>query len=885
MYISLALASVLTWCVVPSSAQFPPNGDVGAFAKMEAAAEQLEKNTTRQAEKEEGLMDRALHFAKNAEKRATIQAFIERGSTVMPDGEAVIEQNKDAGVQKIDPRTPKGFGNPFFRKIHVEENLDQRALISESEEKAAKKAKKFLNPSADTVGWMRIWHSGQMTDSSTVWGPEFVSLLYTSPNKIIRRTCMSCDEEFQEIFYRRYTPFPNRKFLNIIVQGPFSGETSLPNVCGVDFDLYSTYADAIAKTNKWQHCHTSDTKGLPGYSGPVGHSNGQETCGSGCQPDYAYYVEEGNWIPIVGAIEFHINGDRDGQIIERANTNNFNSILANSGNSIIRRICVDCVAPYDDVYYRRYTSPPDDLYAILYHSFDHNMVGNKMGTDFNLFSTFEDAVRDINPWEYCVTYDPLNKAGFPNRCGPDYESTRMDQWHLYNERGNNVAGTAVQRTLIVIQNDGTDQVKFKQEWMTESEEMMAFLYPDEYGPVDDVGVRQCQEPGSYGTDDPALDVADTYNGWYDVTRCGKCNDYCRWVPLETKKARSNCPDVSGRSLPDPFAGGLPTDIVDEYAGWYDVSNCGSCNYYCRWVTSYPGLPGGGNPVFRTSYGAFVWWDCAPAGTQYNTMTWMPEALGYYYWGFSFNHNKCDQQGPIRATEVTEGIDPHISTVGESVHFSCIMSGSVGGTEPGHFDEFDHQKCSSEGADTPVTQRAEKFLGCFGDKSNRALPYRVGDGISYELCESTCRAKGYHYFGLQWQRECWCGALSASDDTYRRYGQMDAAACNYCMGNYFGDWRNCVWQVQDQFDPKAEWKKHECSHIPIQDTRKQCYISCRDKNDDVTNMLVCAKLKRAGMEWLAKEITQWLDSPVCANKDCSTNVHPLGKDIGNGKGTF
>eukprot|EP00957_Ditylum_brightwellii_P107821 8224954-Ditylum_brightwellii.AAC.1 len=143
-----------------------------------------------------------------------------------------------------------------------------------------------------------------MVDSSTVWWYEMLSLLTLSPNQIIRRTCMSCDEEFQEIFYRRNTPNPHRYIKTLIVNGAFSGLSDipsyggvvpLPNVCGVDFDLYSTYADAVAKTNKWQHCHTSSTKGFPGHSGPVGHSDGQETCASGCQPDYAYYVEEGNW--------------------------------------------------------------------------------------------------------------------------------------------------------------------------------------------------------------------------------------------------------------------------------------------------------------------------------------------------------------------------------------------------------------------------------------------------------------------------------------------------------------------------------------------------------------------------------------------------------------
>eukprot|EP00957_Ditylum_brightwellii_P102916 7843351-Ditylum_brightwellii.AAC.1 len=107
IFTSVALASVLMWYVEPSAAQFPPNGDTGAFVKMESAIEQLEANTTRLAEREEGLMDRALHFAKSKEKKATIDAFIERGSKLLPGGKGVIEQNKNKGVQIIDPRTPK----------------------------------------------------------------------------------------------------------------------------------------------------------------------------------------------------------------------------------------------------------------------------------------------------------------------------------------------------------------------------------------------------------------------------------------------------------------------------------------------------------------------------------------------------------------------------------------------------------------------------------------------------------------------------------------------------------------------------------------------------------------------------------------------------------
>lgn len=44
---------------------------------------------------------------------------------------------------------------------------------------------------------------------------------------------------------------------------------------GVDFDLYSTYADALADTNPWTHCGGFDDPGVgfPGNCGPQGAVN------------------------------------------------------------------------------------------------------------------------------------------------------------------------------------------------------------------------------------------------------------------------------------------------------------------------------------------------------------------------------------------------------------------------------------------------------------------------------------------------------------------------------------------------------------------------------------------------------------------------------------
>ena len=74
-------------------------------------AEVLEKATKiREAKRDEGLVNRAVHFMKAAEKAAEIAEFIERGSTSFPgaDGEAgdPIPGNENVGEQIIDPRTP-----------------------------------------------------------------------------------------------------------------------------------------------------------------------------------------------------------------------------------------------------------------------------------------------------------------------------------------------------------------------------------------------------------------------------------------------------------------------------------------------------------------------------------------------------------------------------------------------------------------------------------------------------------------------------------------------------------------------------------------------------------------------------------------------------------
>ena len=47
---------------------------------------------------------------------------------------------------------------------------------------------------------------------------------------------------------------------------------------------------------------------------------------------------------------------------------------------------------------------------------------------------------------------------------------------------------------------------------------------------------------------------------------------------------------------------------------------------------------------------------------------------------------------------------------------------------------------------------------FDDASDRVLQghYFSSETMTVEMCLSICRDKGFHYSGLQWQIECYCG---------------------------------------------------------------------------------------------------------------------------------
>mmetsp|Transcript_36663 Transcript_36663/g.44821 ORF Transcript_36663/g.44821 Transcript_36663/m.44821 type:complete len:335 (+) Transcript_36663:163-1167(+) len=106
----------------PSLGQMPLTGDMSVRGLMHVA----EQDELAAIRSEEVSM---AHFEKNAFElfnQATVHALNEalryRGSATLSDGTAIQGHEDLHGKQPIDPRTPLGFGDPFFRQMHIELN-------------------------------------------------------------------------------------------------------------------------------------------------------------------------------------------------------------------------------------------------------------------------------------------------------------------------------------------------------------------------------------------------------------------------------------------------------------------------------------------------------------------------------------------------------------------------------------------------------------------------------------------------------------------------------------------------------------------------------------------------------------------------------------------
>jgi len=415
--------------------QFAATGKPNAV-KMMNAMKAIEKETTiRLAKKKEALVERAEHVRVSVEKFTMKQELFERGSRTFGDGE-VIEANADGGAQPIDPRTPTGFGDPFFRQLNVEQKVELDSIMSVHEAKEIRKENGGDLVAEISSGWKYLYGKGSLEENgkSKKFGkPFFMALMYVAPNKIIYRRCDSCIRSHQDIYYRR-TNQDNidditEKLIEMMIGGEKYGfhrsdcgtgntKCKIKNECGTDFTLHSTYEDAVQNINPWKFCSTrgygkgkdmhttTDKIGFPGYSSPTEPIRDQY---NGKQQDWAFFIEDTPWEPQFGVNWLNMNGDGEGE-----NAKNAQNTLAVSPHMIVRLVCPTCTDErYRDLYYRRIFKVPSDvdIFAILGRNFQ-DQKGNREGRDFSVHSSYADALNAENAW-YCGDEEGVTLAPTP----------------------------------------------------------------------------------------------------------------------------------------------------------------------------------------------------------------------------------------------------------------------------------------------------------------------------------------------------------------------------------------------------------------------------------------------------------------------------------------
>jgi len=153
---------------------------------------------------------------------------------------------------------------------------------------------------------------------------------------------------------------------------------------------------------------------------------------------YGYSFDQGNWTQVAGNAGMSTGKPALGE-------NAFKSTYELSSNKIIHRTCGDCESPeHKHVYHRRFTAVPDGLNLL-----DHLMNGkNNAGrssvwnVDFQLYSTYEDAVNDENRWQ-CPNNSFNYGATFDGECSPS-GARRRNQWLQFsNPHGSPVRNVGI----------------------------------------------------------------------------------------------------------------------------------------------------------------------------------------------------------------------------------------------------------------------------------------------------------------------------------------------------------------------------------------------------------------------------------------------------------
>lgn len=100
--------------------------------------------------------------------------------------------------------------------------------------------------------------------SNDISPARLTAYMNDNPDAIIRRQCSSCwQDTHKDVYYKRVTPVPDQAafdaasghatdFVDLFTRAWMNNPS---NELTVDFNLYSTYEDAVAGTNAWTFCN------------------------------------------------------------------------------------------------------------------------------------------------------------------------------------------------------------------------------------------------------------------------------------------------------------------------------------------------------------------------------------------------------------------------------------------------------------------------------------------------------------------------------------------------------------------------------------------------------------------------------------------------------
>lgn len=197
--------------------------------------------------------------------------------------------------------------------------------------------------------------------------------------------------------------------------------------------LYQSSVDLV-----YNDCNGDDL--ATHYSNVHGSSISDRLVGD-CEEPVASFAATGfskedpvKWVKVAGkgAYAEHDNPTHTDNDVHHSSMSreDFEELWKNSNKILLRR-CKYCTMTHRYIYYKRYDTDGElpgnvDLLNVV-KKYWHQFENNYHQQDWNLFSTYENAVNDINPWEWINGNDQW--VGFPRDSGPKYRvNSNWNTW-------------------------------------------------------------------------------------------------------------------------------------------------------------------------------------------------------------------------------------------------------------------------------------------------------------------------------------------------------------------------------------------------------------------------------------------------------------------------